>query len=288
MNAQQILESHQHAVSAHTAFQARRQAAEAQFRAEQEGVTAAHAEAEALIASIVPTGMPGTNPDKYRAHIFRTEITERLKAFGFDPRFWQDGLFANARKGTREAKQSWVSGQVVSKLENKGAIVAMVGDRGTGKTSICAQIAIRRLWEDWEAASEVQDYTSSQDRKPVPRRSTLYRKLAAIVSRLKALYADYGAINIERLESERDHLAGVALLVIDELHECADDSKHKDRILADILDRRYAAKRDTILITNQPAQEFRETINPSVLSRLNEHGAIIPCEWQSFRDRPAD
>jgi hypothetical protein len=27
--------------------------------------------------------------------------------------------------------------------------------------------------------------------------------------------------------------------------------------------------------------------SPSIISRLNEHGGIIPCEWESFREKPA-
>lgn len=72
------------------------------------------------------------------------------------------------------------------------------------------------------------------------------------------------------------------LAVIDELHEC-DDQKMKDRVLTDILDRRYSANTDTVLISNQTAEDFQATTSDSVLSRLAQHGAIVPCEWESFR-----
>jgi DNA replication protein DnaC len=222
------------------------------------------------LASRVPT----TEPAIYRAHIFKTEICERMRHFSFEQRFWVDGLLANPTPKSREAKQAYVMNSTAGCLQSVGAIVALVGDRGLGKTTIAAQIALTRIWEDWR---------SRTSGGPVTHRITSYRKLTAIVGKLKALYGDFGSIGIETLEAIRDHLASVELLVIDELNECSDDSKHKDRILTDILDRRYAAKRDSLLITNQTETEFRQTINPSILSRLNEHGAIIPCEWESFR-----
>lgn len=246
--------------------------------------------AAAFVNAIIPPGMEMkvTPPDVYQAHIFKTEICDRLRGFGFDPRFWQDGLIKPG--SARTSKQLWTLRKVQSYLVGKGAIVAMTGDRGVGKTTICAQIAIERLWEDWHSMF-------GKPGAPVTRRITSYRKMSQIVSKFKALYADYGSVDIDRLERSRDHLCGamrnssgglvgggVDLLIIDELNEVAEDSKHKDRILTDVLDRRYSRGVDTVLITNQPAEEFERTINPSILSRLNEHGAIVPCEWQSFRD----
>jgi DNA replication protein DnaC len=228
-----------------------------------------------IVGAIIPRDMRVTPPAEFRAYVFRTEICDRLRGFGFEPRFWADGLLDHTTPKTRESRQAYVLAKTLGYLRGCGAIVALTGDRGVGKTTIAAQLAIRRLWEDWH---------SRTSGGPVLHRITSYRKLTAIVGRLKALYGDFGTIGIETLEAIRDHLASVELLVIDELNECADDSRHKDRILTDLIDRRYAANRDTILLTNQRADEFERTINPSVLSRLNEHGAIIPCEWGSFRE----
>lgn len=266
------IQAHQSQVAAFQAAQAARNAiASALSTPEQQS---AEFDPVALAQSLIPAGMPITPKDVYRAHAFKTDICDRLRGFGFEPRFWVDGLLSNPEPKSRESKQAYMLKTASDFLRNTGAIVALVGDRGLGKTTIAAQIAITRLWED---------YDSRTSGGPVTHRITSYRKLTAIVSRLKALYGDFGAINIEQLEGIRDHLASVELLVIDELNECADDSKHKDRILADILDRRYAAKRDSLLITNQTEAEFKQTINPSILSRLNEHGAILPCEWESYR-----
>lgn len=269
------LEHHEESIQEHAKRIVERTLAAETFKPEQKPAEpVSDAEIAALVQSIIPAGMPITPPADFRRYVFATEICERLKAFGFEKRFWQDGLLENPQPKSRESRQAYVLAKTLSYLNNSGAIVALSGDRGLGKTTIAAQIAIMRLWEDWDSR-----YSGGS----VTHRITSYRKLTAVVGRLKALYGDFGTIGIEQLESIRDHLASVELLVIDELNECADDSKHKDRILADLIDRRYASNRDTLVITNQPVEEFRRTVNPSILSRLNEHGGIIACDWESFR-----
>lgn len=244
--------------------------------------------AEKLAAAMIPPGLTVTDPDVYRAHVFKTEIARAMVSCGFDRRHCVDGLLANVFKGTRESKQLYVKTRAQQLLQNKGAIIVLPGPRGTGKTTIAAQIAIDRLWEDWHSARNGGEVTC---------RTTSYRKINEIVAKLKGFYADFGSISMDRMETIRDFLTGVMrsstgglirggcdLLVIDELNEADENSKYKDRILADIIDRRYSRCLDTILITNQPAAEFSSTANESIISRLNEHGAVIPCEWQSFRD----
>jgi hypothetical protein len=42
---------------------------------------------------------------------------------------------------------------------------------------------------------------------------------------------------------------------------------------------------DTVLISNHDPEAFRNQMNASILSRISEGGAIIPCLWQSFRSQ---
>jgi DNA replication protein DnaC len=108
--------------------------------------------------------------------------------------------------------------------------------------------------------------------------------MSDLVSRLKSLYADFGSIDAERQSNFSERLCDESLLVIDEIHEC-DEMRVKDRVLTDIVDKRYARRRDTILISNQTVDDFRHTANDSVLSRLTEHGGIFLCDWRSFRTK---
>ncbi len=149
-----------------------------------------------------------------------------------------------------------------------GAIVSLVGNRGVGKTVIAAQLIIERAENEqlnpWE-------------------RNPPYRKLADLLARFKPLYADFGSIDTESLIASRNNYCRLPFVVIDEIHDC-EDQKMADRILTDILDRRYAAMVDTLLISNKKTEDFQRDTGESILSRINEHGAMIPCTWPSWRD----
>ena len=221
---------------------------------------------EKLLATIEPKGA-----EIMRGYEFKTRICPLLTRYGFELRYQIDGLCDG--EDARCGRQKQTLAKLTNALKGKGAIVALVGPRGTGKTYVASQLVIDRLWAELGTAKCSWFH---------------YTKLTTIVAKLKAFYGDFGTIDMERLEQYRAFLTqALDLLIIDELHEVADDSRHKDRILSDILDARYSAKKDTLLISNQSAEEFARTTNPSILSRLNEHGGIISCDWQSFRDKPA-
>lgn len=221
---------------------------------------------EKLLANIEPM-----SAGESRAYEFNKYIAPNLERFGFEKRYRVDGLLDG--EDARCLLQKRVLAKLTNTLQGRGAIVALVGPRGTGKTQIAAQYEI-----DWQWA----------ERGTARTHWTHYTKLTTVVAKLKAFYGDFGTTDMDRLERYRSFLThDLELFIIDELHEVADDSRHKDRILTDILDARYSAKKDTLLISNQSAEEFARTTNPSILSRLNEHGGIISCDWQSFRDKPA-
>lgn len=221
---------------------------------------------EKMLAGIEPK-----SAEVMRDYDFATYIAPKLATFGFEQRYRRDGLCDG--KDERCMLQRDKLAKFTNALQGKGAIVALVGPRGTGKTYIASQFVIDRLWSERGTARCTWSH---------------YAKLTTLVGRLKAFYGDMGTIETEKLEQYRTFLTKILdLLIIDEIHEVAEDSKHKDRILTDLLDTRYAAKKDTILISNQSAEEFSRTTSPSIISRLNEHGGIIPCAWKSFRDKPA-
>jgi len=221
---------------------------------------------EKMLATIEPKGA-----EIMRGYEFKTRICPLLARYGFELRYQVDGLCDG--EDSRCVLQKQTLAKLTNSLAGKGAIVALVGPRGTGKTYIASQLVIDRLWAEHGTARCSWFH---------------YTKLTTIVAKLKAFYGDFGTTDMARLEAYREFLThDLDLLIIDELHEVADDSRHKDRILSDILDARYAAKKDTLLISNQSASEFSKATSPSIISRLNEHGGIIPCEWESFREKPA-
>lgn len=154
-------------------------------------------------------------------------------------------------------------------LTGKGAIVALIGVRGTGKTSIAAQLIIERA----------KAYFERPQQWPAP-----YSKLTDLISRFKPIYADHGSIDGDKVMRQRDAFCSYPLRVIDEIHEC-DDQRMKTRVLTDLIDRCYSGLVDTLIISNQTQKEFEASTSDSVISRINEHGRIIECTWESHRTK---
>lgn len=75
-----------------------------------------------------------------------------------------------------------------------------------------------------------------------------------------------------------------SLLVVDALEERG-ETTFEDRLLNHIIDKRYDAMYDTVLITNQNTEKFQESVGPSIVSRIHETGDKLVCDWQSFRTR---
>lgn len=144
-----------------------------------------------------------------------------------------------------------------------GFLIAILGDRGTGKTQLGAEL-IR--YHVWHSASE----------------SGLYIRAADIFMAIKECYKKDGP-------TERDQLAqfiGPALLVIDEAHERG-ETEWENRLLTYVIDRRYGDVHDTLLVSNQEPDAFKVSIGHSIYSRLIETGGLVECDWPSFRQASA-
>lgn len=224
-----------------------------------------------ILPDLAELNLPATSSQKeLRDYAWRTEIAEQLirnripERYRYEVREWP------------EPKQFEVAKDVNKLLKGNGSIVALTGQRGTGKTTLVIQIIIKRLWI-WK--DRYFGY------KPYPWMP--YRKLSDLIARYKPLYADFGSIGMDELESARNALVGAPLLIIDEVGDY-DESKIRQRLLADLLDRRYSALTDTLLISNQEPEAFAASVGQSVVSRISECGAIIPCSWPSFRTERKD
>ncbi len=75
-----------------------------------------------------------------------------------------------------------------------------------------------------------------------------------------------------------------AVLVLDEMQERG-QTPWEDRLLTHLIDRRYAAKKDTLLLSNQTSKQFQEAMGESVVSRILQTGGIAVCDWESFRTK---
>ncbi len=222
-----------------------------------------------ILFSALTAGITPQTPAEEEARAWKTWIREELERHRIPARF-------------RYRMEKWecvdqrkVFGLCRRALIGCGAIIAMIGARGTGKTTVALQIVIERAVEDWRQM--FREKTPGYIPRWMP-----YRKMSDLIARFKLLYADHGGLDGESLIAARESLCRADLLIIDELHDC-DDQKMKHRILTDFIDRRYSRMRDTILISNQDEEEFRATNSDSILSRIQEHGHIVPCLWESFR-----
>jgi len=126
----------------------------------------------------------------------------------------------------------------LSKLRERlgrGMICALLGDRGTGKT----QMAVCLCW-----------YTS--------RTGETYHYMTAyeMFTFVKSTYADKADMTEEKALRR---LTYPGLLVIDELNE-ANKTTWEGHVLAYIIDKRYAAMKDTLLISNYDIDQFESAV----------------------------
>jgi len=206
--------------------------------------------------------LPSRTDEELLAYRWENEILPRLADAGFSDRHRKRITDWNCKP------QEMAFEKCLELCRGVGAIIALIGARGTGKTTICSQMALDRA---------ENESLPPWDRQPP------YRKLQSLVERYKPLYGNMGSVDMDALASARDWFCRTpSLAFIDEVHEC-EDLQIKNRLLTDILDRRYAARKDTIILSNQDEADFRRTTSDSILSRIDEHGLIIECTWESWR-----
>ena len=156
--------------------------------------------------------------------------------------------------------QEWANGhKIIADMlcARKGYIVMLYGIRGTGKTRMAVSIA--KLYAQKEM------------------RATYCKAIDIFM----AIRGTYNGNNKDESEAISEFIIP-SLLVIDEAQERG-NSDWEDRLLTYIIDKRYDALKDTILISNQIKQEFVKSVGQSIASRILETGAVIECKWESFR-----
>lgn len=136
----------------------------------------------------------------------------------------------------------------------QGGLIALLGDRGTGKTQAAVEV-VGRFLSHWRPPAE-----DSNGWRPHPTRYFVAGDL--FLDLRTAMQAG----------SERDTLKAVktvGLLVIDEVQERG-QTEYEDRVLVNIIDARYGNYRPTILIGNLKPDEFVRQLGPSIASRMTE------------------
>ena len=142
-----------------------------------------------------------------------------------------------------------------------GFLVGLIGKRGTGKTQLAVELMRRHVFDSSGGLV-----------------TCLYVRAADIFMAIKESYRKDGPAEREQLS----RFITPKLLVIDEAHERS-ETEWENRLLTYAVDQRYGELRDTLLISNQEAAAFQDSIGPSIYSRLIETGGLGECDWPSFR-----
>jgi DNA replication protein DnaC len=83
-----------------------------------------------------------------------------------------------------------------------------------------------------------------------------------------------------------DKLVAPNILAIDELSEMQADKDWQSGRLTYITDQRYDRMAHTIFAGNDTEDTFKSKIGASILSRMEEKGMIVVCNWPSLRKKP--
>lgn len=139
------------------------------------------------------------------------------------------------------------------------AILLLLGDRGAGKTQMATWLASQRHRNGHGCGK--------------------YVKAFDLLAEIKASWT---AKNTEEADILRKYkMAG--FLVVDEFQERS-ESEWDNRTLTNILDHRYDRMLATVLIANLTTEEAGKHIPRSILSRCQETGGQVMCDWGSYRE----
>lgn len=162
-----------------------------------------------------------------------------------------------------EPDRSGEWGTVESGLSLKlgsGFLIALIGTRGSGKTQLAIELMRKTVGTE---------------------KSALYRTAIEFFLKIKTAFRNKADTSEDQIVKEHSR---PSLLVLDEFGRRG-ETDWEDRMLFEVIDRRYRDCSDTLLISNQEKPAFLESIGPSLASRMSETGGIIECNWKSFRKK---
>lgn len=183
---------------------------------------------------------------------------ERAKVpLRFHPEYFREKL-EKAEKNNSENLRKWKEKKgIIKSAMGTGFTISLLGIRGTGKTQMSSCL--------------IQEVCALQV-------ECLYVTTRRFFMKIRETYRDSGPTEIEALK----HYTDPFLLVLDEVG-VRGETDWEDKTLIDLIDTRYGAMKDTLLMSNHTEEEFKEAVGLSVISRMSETGGIIECKWESFR-----
>lgn len=166
---------------------------------------------------------------------------------------------AEAQTEAIDAAHPWAKTRDrVAGMLGRGFTLCLTGTRGNGKTQMAVD-CIRRV--------------------------TRQGKPARFISAQRVFMLFKGTFDDGAKQTEiqvLDSLRRPALLVIDEIGQRT-ESAWENRTFFELLNARYNDMTDTILTANLAPAELAANLGPSIISRMQEGGGILKCDWPSFR-----
>lgn len=157
----------------------------------------------------------------------------------------------------------------------QGGLIVAYGGRGTGKTQMAFHLARQANFPN-ATLPPIYKHGFTPE----------YRTRPAIYTKAMEIFLDCKH-SFNRKESPTakeilEKLENAAFLIIDEA-QVRGETKFEDDLLTHLIDKRYDGVRATMLITNLGRKEFAATLSPSIISRIEQIGCGIECNWQSYR-----
>jgi DNA replication protein DnaC len=155
-----------------------------------------------------------------------------------------------------------------------GGIVLFLGSRGTGKTRMAAEIARADKWPA-DAAEWNGSATTSN-------RTARYIRAMDLFLDLRDTTRRGSETSEKQILAKLEHCG---LLVVDEFQERG-GSEWENRVISNLIDKRYSGKRSTILIANFSREEMAAALSDSIKDRIRENGERFDFNWTSYRVKP--
>jgi hypothetical protein len=157
----------------------------------------------------------------------------------------------------------------------RGGLIVAYGGRGTGKTQMAFHLARQASFPNALFPPIYKNGFTPEYRS----RPAIYTKAMEIFLDCKHSFSRKDAPTVKEI---LQRLEDAAFLIIDEA-QVRGETKFEDDMLTHLIDKRYDGERATMLITNLGRKEFAATLSPSIISRIEQIGCGIDCNWQSYR-----
>lgn len=183
------------------------------------------------------------------------------------------GLFSDGEYERLQGKAREAILEATDHLNIYGAVVVLLGPRSHGKTTIATLLShnyqVETLdWPTWGKGAVSREA-----------RAAYYWTLGDLFGHAKA---EWDRRHEPDATSVLDTARLCRLLVLDELHEALGTDWERSQFIR-LIDTRYREGRATILLSNASPEGFRDAVGDSVVSRLQEVGMIVECDWESRR-----